>query len=495
MVTPMRVPQSPALTGVITLFLAGCVSSAGLRPTAQPLAADQLTAARSLAGTPLSPAAWPRADWWTTFADPELDRLVQQALAGNPDLAAADARARLADAQAGAADAARAPQIGAGISSSGIRIPSTVIPRPYGGHYSALDRIGLNFSYTFDLWGGQRAAWEAAVDRGHAAEVDAAAARLTLAADVARAYATLGAAERTRTIADSELRRATQVLELTRQRVGAGIDNRLDLDQAAAAVAAATADLAAQQRSVVLARVALAALLGRGPDATFTLTAHPLPPAALALPADLPAALLGRRPDIVAARWRIEAAAREIHAARAAFYPDLNLAAGLGLASLGGGSLLETASRYEQFGPALSLPLFDGGRLRANLAGRNAGYDLAVAQYNQTLIEALRQVAASVAALRTLDRESSAARQARADAASAWKIALIRYRAGIGSYIEALTVERGLLAAEQRVATLDAARVVQSIGLVQALGGGYAPTAATADPVPVPVPAVAEVHP
>ena len=116
-----------------------------------------------------------------------------------------------------------------------------------------------------------------------------------------------------------------------------------------------------------------------------------------------------------------------------------------------------------------------------------------MAQYNQTLIEALRQVAAGVATLRTLDRESGAARQARADAASAWKIALIRYRAGIGSYIEALTVERGLLAAEQRVATLDAARVVQSIELVQALGGGYASTAVTADPAPAH--AVAEVHP
>ena len=489
----MRAPRSPALTGVITLFLAGCVSSAGLRPVAHPLAADHLAATHSLAGVPLSPAAWPRADWWTTFADPELDRLVRQALAGNPTLTAADARVRLAQAQAGEVNAARAPQIGAGVSSSGIRIPSTVIPRPYGGHYSALDRIGLNLSYTFDLWGGQRAAWEAAVDRSHAAEVDAAAARLTLAADVARAYATLGAAERTQAIADSELQRATHVLRLTRQRVGAGIDNRLDLDQAAAAVAAAAADLAAQQRSVALARVALAALLGHGPDATLALSARPLPPAALALPADLPAELLGRRPDLVAARWRVEAAGREIHAAKAAFYPNLNLAAGLGLASLGGGNLLEAASRYEQFGPALSLPLFDGGRLRADLAGRDAGYDLAVAQYDQTLIEALRQVAASVAALRTLDRETVAARQARADAASAWRIALIRYRAGIGSYIEALTVERSLLAADQRLATLDAARVVQSIELVQALGGGYAPAAPAA--APAPTPAVAEVHP
>ena len=488
----MRASRSPALTGVITLFLAGCVSSAGLRPAAQPLAANRLATSRSLAGVLLSPAAWPQAGWWTTFADPELDRLVQQALAGNPTLAAADARVRLAQAQAGAANAARKPQISATVSSSGIRIPSTVIPRPYGGHYSALDRIGLNFSYSFDLWGGQRAAWEAAVDRSHAAAVDAAAARLTLAADVARAYATLGAAERTQTIAESELKRATRVLVLTRQRVGAGIDNRLDLDQAAAAMAGAEADLAAQQRSVALARVALAALLGRGPDATLAVVAHPLTPAALALPADLPAELLGRRPDLVAARWRVEAAGRDIRAAKAAFYPNLNLAAGLGLAALGGGNLLEAASRYEQFGPALSLPLFDGGRLRANLAGRDAGYDLAVAQYNQTLIEALRQVASGVAALRTLDRESAAARQARADAASAWQIALIRYRAGIGSYIEALTVERSLLAADQHLATLDAARVVQSIELVQALGGGYTPAAPVT--APVPTPAVAEVH-
>jgi NodT family efflux transporter outer membrane factor (OMF) lipoprotein len=265
----------------------------------------------------------------------------------------------------------------------------------------------------------------------------------------------------------------------------------MQLAAASAAQAAASQQLEAAQRGERAAALTLAALCGQGPGFADELHAPaPLRAAPLALPATLPAALLARRPDVAAALWRVEAEARAIKVARAAFLPNINLAAGLGLASLGAGDLLEGASHYEQFAPAISLPLFGGGRLRANLAGQDAAFDAAVAQYNGVLVQAIHQVADGVSATQSLDRELRAQEQAQAAAALSWKLAQDQLGAGVISEMQALQVQQYLLQADQRLAQLRADRLSAGVSLVVALGGGYVP------PADSPTPAnVAEIQP
>lgn len=477
--------HSLAVATALTLVLAGCASSGGLHPDGTLLDPGSLQSQRSLGASALSPAAWPRENWWSGLGDPQLDGLIDEALAGNPGLATADARARLAQAQAGYADAARKPELGLGASVAGAKPPSGLLGD--NAHFAWAKYGYVNFNWGLDLWGGERAAWEAAVGQAHAAEVEARAARVALSANVARAYAQLGYAFTQQDLAQQELQRARQARSLTAQRVAAGVDSQLQLKQGDAEVASAEQQVALAQRAIDAARSSLAVLLGKGPDRGLDIARpQPLTPEALSVPANLPVDLLGHRPDLVAARWRVEAAGQDIAAAKTQFLPDVKLGALTGLLSMGGSNLLRASSLFYQVGPSLSLPLFDGGRLRANLAGKDAQYDLAVAQYNQTLVGALNEVADDISAQQSLATQLDAQQRALDAARQAWQLAEQRYRAGVGSYLEALTVRQQLLVAEQHTAALKAQQVDLSVQLIQALGGGYRPGTTTPPTAAVP---------
>jgi len=475
-----------AAAAALTLALAGCASSGGLHPDGTPIDPSALKAEHSLAGASVSPAGWPAGDWWTGLGDPQLDGLIAEALQDNPGLDAADARARAAQAEAGLAEAARAPSVNAGASVSGARIPSTILPADRGGGHFALAKYAdLSFKWGLDLWGGKRAAWQAALGASRAADVDARAARIELSGNVARAYVQLGYAFTQQDLADAELKRAGAARELTRQRVAAGIDNQIALKQGDAEVASAEQQAALASRTVDAARSSLAVLLGKGPDRGLQIgRPQLLQPAMLAVPTDLPLDLVGHRADLVAARWRVKAAGKDIKAAKTAFLPNISIGAMAGVISMGGGNPFTLPARFYQVGPSLSLPIFDGGRLRANLAGKDAQYDLAVAQYNQTLVGALNQVADELSALRSLQQQIAAQRRAQDAAAQAWDLAEQRYKAGIGSYLEALSVRQQLLAAERGTAALEAQQVDLSVQLIQALGGGFQPQADTPSSTP-----------
>jgi NodT family efflux transporter outer membrane factor (OMF) lipoprotein len=473
----MRNARLP-LTALLVATLAGCASSAGLRSDARPLQASDLAASRSLHGAAVDPDG-PSRDWWTGLGDPRLDALIHEALRNNPDLAMARARANAAEARSGAARAATLPTVQAGASLTGAHLPATLMPAPLGGHFSWIKYGDVSFHWNLDLWGGNRAAWEAAVGRAHAAVLDSRAARLEVSADVARAYAHLGYACEQQDLAREQLKRATRVHTLTAQRVKAGIDSRLQLQQADAEEATAEQQLAASGRGVSAARIMLATLLGKGPDRGLDIgRPKPLHPAAVSMPSTLPANLLGRRPDVVAARLRVQAAGQDIHAAKARFLPNISIGALAGLAAGGGTNLFQLPARFYQVAPAVSLPIFGGGRLRANLAGRDAERDLAVAQYNKTVIGALGSIADKLDAIAALKQQVAAQQRALHAAREAWTLAMKRYKAGIGSYLQALSVQRQLLAAEQGAAALHARQVDESVQLIQALGG-YRPHSAS----------------
>lgn len=470
-------PLRPVLVSALALALAACASSRGLEPQGRLLDADSLQTQRTLAANGLSRPGWPGTDWWRALGDPQLDALIAEGLQRNPGLEAADARLRQARAQIGTARAARLPSLSASGGYTGVRLPESMVGDELGGSYAGSGQAYLSFSYGIDLWGGKRAAWEAAVDSGHAAEVDAQAARLNLSAAIAEAYAQLGYAWKLHDVASEELARSQKTLELTRQRRAAGIDSDLQTRQAEARIPAAQQQQQAAQQQIDEARTALAALVGQGPDRGLQIQRpQVLNPLALQLPGVLPSELLGRRPDIVAARWRVEAANRQIHAAKAEFYPSLNLTALGGVVSSEVDQLLKSGSTFAFLGPALSLPIFDGGRLRANLGKTDAQYDLAVADYNQSVVNALRDVADQVNAVHSLADQASAQAQAVSTARAAHDLAEQRYRAGIGSYLDVLSVEEQLLVSQQRLADLQSRQILVSVRLSQALGGGFTPT-------------------
>ncbi|MHB9798230.1 efflux transporter outer membrane subunit [Pseudomonas sp. MT3] len=483
--TPLHIARLPACVLGAVLSLAGCVSSSGLLPSGQATEPASLKAGTTLEGVPLSPAAWPSQRWWSSLGDPQLDSLIDEALRGTPDLDIASARARQAIAAAQAQDADRLPSVKGTASYAGIRAPESVLPAPMGGRYTAVKYLSLGFNYDLDLWGGKRAAWEAALGQANAAEVDRQAASITLSTNVARAYSNLAHAFVVRDLARDELERSQHLYQLSQKRMDAGLDSKVQLQQTQTQVASAKQQLAAAEQEIASDRIALAVLLGQGPDRGQNLQRpQVLNPGALALPSNLPAELLGRRPDIVAARWRVEASTKDIQSARTEFYPNLNLGAMVGLAAMHTEDVLKAPSRFFQIAPAISLPIFDGGRLRANLAGKDADYDLAVAQYNKTLVGALGEVADDLGRLRSLEQQIDDQREARDIAKSNFDLAMRRYGEGVGNYLDALSVQQQLLLAERQLANLDAQRIDLSVQLVQALGGGYQPdTSSTPAPL------------
>ena len=216
---------------LLAMTLAGCASYSGLNTEGVSLDAKNLKAGQSLSGVTLSPAAWPKSDWWKSLGDPQLDGLIREALHDSPDMQIADARAHQASAAAYAADAARMPTLDASAGVSRSRLARDQDPLGQGDAYSTVRNISASFNYNFDLWGGQRDAWEAALGQARAAEVDQQAAQLTLAADVARAYSDLGQAHIVHDLASEDLKRTRQMLDLSQRRLSSGIDSQYQFQQ------------------------------------------------------------------------------------------------------------------------------------------------------------------------------------------------------------------------------------------------------------------------
>ncbi len=462
------------LMTLLAVALAGCVDRGGWKPAPQ-LAPQSLSASRTLGAAPLDANAWPQDDWWRSYRDPQLDRLVEEALAGSPSLEIAEARLRAAQGQAIAARAARAPSTSLDAQVIRQRFPvNGLYPPPYGGSSWNQGQVMLDFSWDLDFWGHNRALAAAARSGVDAAQADRAAARLALAVAVVRAYVQLDLAYALRDVANDNLKQQTTILELTQQRVTAGLENTARVKQSEGMLALTRAGVAAAQGSIDLAQDQLADLVGAGPDRGLDLRRPQLAaPAGIAVPAALPAELLGRRPDIVAARAQVEAAASGVKAAEAQFYPNVNLTAFAGFQSFGLSQLFDASDRTYGAGPALSLPLFNRGALTGVLYGRQARLDESVGQYNQTLLDAIRQVADVVQNWRALDIETTEQVTALDAAQRAYDLTTERYQAGLDNYLSVLSSQNQVLQAQALRAELQARRLSFSADLALALGGGY----------------------
>jgi NodT family efflux transporter outer membrane factor (OMF) lipoprotein len=458
-----------------SIFIAGCASMKGFAPEASLRDANALASQRALDSVSVSTAAWPATDWWKAFGDPQLDALIDEALAGSPTLKVAEARTRKALAAADVAKAPLYPQVEGSFSSIRQRFSGQgLTPPPAAGTWNTVNQLQVTLGWELDFFGKNRSAYESALGQSRAAEVDEHAARLALSTTIAQAYVQLQRAYLQLDVAQKTLAEREQIYALTRDRNDAGIDSRLELKQAESALPATREVIVQLNETIELTRNQLAALLGQGPDRGLAIArpaATALTP--VALPSTVPAELLGRRPDLIAQRWRVEAAREEIDSAKAEFYPNVNLLAFIGLQSLGGAGFLSAASRTLGAGPAITLPIFEGGRLRGNLAGKDADYDIAVEQYNQTLADAMRDVVDQLASFRSVDEQRDQQKQALATTQEAYDLALLRYREGIGNYLQVLSAEQPWLVQQSLDADLQVREISLSISLARALGGGY----------------------
>jgi NodT family efflux transporter outer membrane factor (OMF) lipoprotein len=474
-------------TLVLALGLTACANMSGIAPQAQLRDGVSLGLPSAATGTPdLFADAVMAPDWWRGFGDERLDDLMSQALADSPSLKSAEARLLRAQASADISRAADGPQLNGGIDATRQHFSRNgIYPAPLGGGTFNIGTARLTGSYEFDFFGKNRAALESALGTANAAAADAQAARLLLASNVARNYFQLSRLQGQLEVAQRTLEQRQETLGLVRDRVTAGLDTRLEERQSQAGIPEARQQIEALHEQIALTRNAIGALVGQ-PRGMQDLEAQPLASyAAVALPANLPADLLGRRADVAAARWRVEAAAKSIDVAKTEFYPNVNLTAFVGLNSLGFDNLAQGSSREWGVGPAIRLPIFDSGRLRANLRGKSADYDAAVESYNSTVIDAVREAADQAASAKSIDLQQTQQREAQSAAEAAYDIARQRYRAGLGTYLNVLTSESAVLAQRRLAVDLAARRLDTQVSLIRALGGGYAGDTAVAAATPV----------
>ena len=460
------------VTLAAALLLAGCADLSGIEPRAKLRDPASLTLeAGAQASVPIQ--------WWRGFGDAQLDRLVDQALADNPNLRVAQARLARAQAVSEVAGAALLPQINGSLDATTQRYTKNgMIPPPLAGSTSTSATLQLGASWELDFFGKNRAQLESALGAARAAQADTDAARILLASNLTRAYFQLAKVNDQLAVARRTLAQREEALRLVRDRVDAGLDSNLELRQSEGSLPEARQQLEALQEQASLAHHALAALVGQ-PKTRVVSTEPRLASIQPLAGAVLPANLLGQRADVAAARWRVEAAGEDIRNAKAQFYPNINLVAFAGLSSIGLGNLLNAGSLQYGVGPAIHLPIFEGGKLRANLRGKTADYDAAVESYNATVIEAIHEVGDQLVSARSITRQQAEQRQAQTAAEAAYDIAVQRYQAGLGNYLNVLTAENAVLAQRRLAVDLAARALDTQVGLARALGGGYTPVAAT----------------
>ena len=455
------------------LLTSACASIPDLGPKPMPRAASEFVADKSFAA-PRS--EWPADGWWRGYGDAQLNQIMEQGLAGSPDLAAASARLRAAEGYAQQANAATKPRVdGFAIpelakQSENTETPSAAVPDGWNDRSA----LGVSFSLDLDLWGKNRAASRAAKAEARSARYEFDEARLAITTGIASTYAKLASLYAQRDSIEAAIEIRSKSADLTKERVDIGLDTQAEARQATARVAQSRADLEATDEAIELTKNALAELVGAGPDRALSIGRPGVAMLkAQGIPADASTNLVGRRADIAALRARVEAAAEQIKVARASFYPSINLTALVGLQSFGLGNLLSGGSTVGSVAPAVSLPIFHGGALQGQYRGRRGQYDEAVALYDASVIKALRQTADAVTSQKKLVSRLSESRSALADFRDAHRLARLRYEQGLSTYLDVLSAEEGVVEAQLQVSELETRAFTLDVQLVRALGGGF----------------------
>jgi NodT family efflux transporter outer membrane factor (OMF) lipoprotein len=457
-----------ALLLVSTLAFAGCVLPPKEAPHPSELANDDV----GLTGTAVEPAG---DGWWESFKDPQLDQLIRLGLENSPTLAEAKARVSAALAQTQSAQAALLPTASLDASALYQRAPQNyLIPPPLAGHTFWMGQAGASLGWDLDFWGRQADAVQRARNLAQSASFDQDNARLMLAGAIAQAYVELYRDHALADIAERSESQRQNIVDITRRRVSAGLDTQLEIREAEGQLPQARVARVQAQAAAELAVHELATLTGRGATAYSAIQRPVLQiDAVLPVPKDLPINLLARRPDVLSARSLVTAADAERRAAKAAFYPDVSLRALAGIGAFGLNNLVQWNARGYGAGPLISLPLFDGGRLKAQYRGSEAQLDSAIADYNDTVLHAVQQTSDQITRLDALAREQLDQQQTLEATEAAYKLAEERYRAGLASYLSVLNAETQVLGSRQSMVDILASQAVARVTLLLAVGGSF----------------------
>ncbi len=468
-----RYLRSAMMPAIATLLLAGCT----LGPNyVKPEMAIPLTFKEGAPWKKAMPRDQvPRGKWWEIYGDPVLNNLEEQATAANQDLAAAFARVTQARAIARIDEADRVPRADLNATAQRSRINIDQFGVDFSGPSGIVFNyynIPLDLSYEIDLWGRVRRAVEASRADARASEADYLSLLLSLQAELARNYFALRSL-------DAEIDLLQRTVELRRENLALvdslfknGQIGQLDVSRAETELASTQAEAIGLQKRRSELEHALAVLVGR-PASTFFLASAPLDLNPPAVAPGLPSHLLERRPDVAGAERQMAAANARIGVAKTAFFPAISLTGSAGYASSETSGLFDWDNRTWAFGPAISLPIFEGGRNSANLKRARAAYEEAVARYRQQVLVAFAEVEDALAGLRILAEQGEALQRSVAASLQAQDISGRRYRSGLVSYLEVVDSQRTALQSERRATQILGQRLQASVSLIKALGGGW----------------------
>ena len=429
-----------------------------------------------------STAAHLPAQWWTVFNDATLNRLEETALRDNPSVKAAAQRLVQAQEQAGVTRANERPSLNVSTSISNSRTSAETAQgialggrSIKGNNYS----VGANFSYELDLMGRVRRLDEASDAQALAAEADRDGVLLMLSSQLATTYWQLRGMDAELAILNGALDTRRESEALVTARFDAGLSNELDVSRARIELANAKADLHEVQRQRNLLEHSLATLVGASPSAMLTAAnANPavLPPPPV-IPVGLPASLLSQRPDLAGSVANLRAANAQIGVAEGAFYPSISLTGNFGYASKALSNLGESGARQFSAGPlALSLPIFDGGRNKANLAIAKARYEEAVANHETRLLTALREVEDALSDVQQRQLQGEAQSVSQVAAARGYLVAQARYERGVSTYLDVTDAQRSALAADRAAVQINTQRLLATVAVARSLGAGWQPS-------------------
>lgn len=425
---------------------------------------------------------WPQAQWWQHYADPQLDALITRALQDSPAMAVAKARVEAGQAQARAVDASTGLLVGLTASLDREHVSAGGFGRAFAttnpmlgatGPWYTTATVGLGAEYSVDLWGRDRARVNAAIGASRAHEAEAAQVRLLLSAQVAHAYYDMQTAFAVKALLEQARAIEQEAIDAHHARAGRGLEpetlaqislaHRLELDQ----------KINATQVRIRMLREVLRALSGAGPDGLVEIKPMVLPAVSAELPSSLGYELLARRPDLQAMHLYVAASLDQIEAAKAAFYPSFDIKAFFGFDALHLEDLLRRSSRQINLIPGLSLPIFDSGRLNANLAASRSQRNVLVAEYNQSVLNAVREVAQSAIELEGLGQQAAMEQQQIQSVSFASDSAQAHFERGLVDKVAALEAKLPVLLEQGKLLELQSRQIHTQISLSTALGGGY----------------------
>ncbi len=456
-----------------TLFLTSCINMSGISPASNPQNANELKAGKAIANAAHN-IPWPQEAWWKRYHDAQLDALISQTISGSPNLRLAEARVALAQSFTVSTHAAVLPSVGANASTGRERFTARqFIPPPWAGNSDWSNLATSSLAYDLDLWGRKQSIWKATIDEAKASEAEVQQVKLTLITAVVCNYIQLSIAYEFRDISYERLALRQKELDIARRALNAGVGTELAVIEAEMPLSIIRVQIEAIDQHIALIGNQIAAMSGQGPGAASEIKRPKvLFNATIGLPDELPANLIGRRPDILAHRWHMEAAAKDIESAKADFYPNINLLAFVGFQALGFGQFISGSSMVAGIGPAISLPIFDGGKRRGNLSAKTAEYDIAVEKYNDTLINALQDVSKQLLILQSNSRQHSEVEIGFTLVKKSYALAQKSYQAGLENYQHVIVANANLLVQQELMVSLQGEQLQAYAELMQALGGG-----------------------